>query len=113
MDQTYPNICSSCGGQYDSTCFSVQCKAERRVKEMLRMESDQLKLFKVTVHVTSEHSAGPNGYRVYILHTDGPSAENKVLGALGRARVHPDKMIYTNEVKGPFTAGDVLVWDEF
>lgn len=107
-------ICDDCGARYHVFCGRCASQKRNAIKREKEAESKPaLKLFKVTVHVTSEHSAGPNGYRVYILHTDGPSAENKVLGALGRARVHPDKMVYTNEVKGPFTAGDVLVWDEF
>ena len=72
----------------------------------------RLRLFKVTVHVTSG-PGGPNGFRTYVLDVDGPSAENAVLEAVGRKRVHPDKMVYTDEVKGPFGAGDIIVWDEF
>lgn len=109
--------CDDCGAHYHVFCGECAQKRDairRKKKAELKYT---LKLFKVTVHVrsgpTAANLAGLNGYYVYILHTDGPSAENKVLDALGRERVHPDKMVYTDEVKGPFTAGDILVWDEF
>lgn len=132
-------ICSGCGnGVYTAMCTwcadartikdSVQRTTQDRIeaqyiqkmKEMEQLakgireknKEPSLKLFVVTVYVTGA-SGAPNGYRTYILDVDGPSAENKVLDLLGRHKINPDRMVDTDEIKGPFAPGHIIVWDEF
>ena len=70
----------------------------------------------VTVNVKSKKidSFPPiKGYRTYILDINAVDAESRVVQLIGMDRVNDMIPPTVEEVKGPFSKGQVLFWDEF
>lgn len=106
--KSLPKFCNRCQEYFD---VGQQCACYGD-----EISPQELKLYKVTVHVVGKGGSVtgvPFGYRCYILDINSVQAQERVVAYLGTDRISPDHMPETEEVKGPFSKGQVLFWDEF
>lgn len=100
------NYCNLCHSYYDTPYCDCYTKSNNQ----------KLNLYMVTVKVISEKLTMPfptKGYRTYILDSNKVDAEARVIQLIGPEKISPNHMPTVEEVKGPFSKGQVLFWDEF
>ena len=100
------NYCNLCHSYYDTPYCDCYTKSNNQ----------KLNLYMVTVKVISEKLTMPfptKRYRTYILDSNKVDAEARVIELVGADKISSNHIPTVEELKGPFSKGQILFWDEF
>ena len=106
--QDLPNFCNRCQSYYDTPHCDCYTKTNPN--------KQKLKLYKVTIHIVGKKGGThgvPFGYRTYILDSNEVDAEARVIELVGADKISSNHIPTVEELKGPFSKGQILFWDEF